>query len=111
VVVPAPICVAACCLLRIWAHRRGCRQDESSPKVSSDVGYTITFAGLSVGAATLNAEFRKVCTALPHGPSPGAHAASCSTVIVLDLARLVPEVGSSHLLHLDDGESEADSRP
>ena len=59
-VFPAPICgavVFACCAVGHIGAAAG--QDETYAQSKLEVAYTITFARLSVGAATLNAEFKE----------------------------------------------------
>jgi len=59
-VCPAPIrgaVVLACCAVGQIGAAAG--QDESYAQSKLDVAYTITFARLAVGAATLNAEFKE----------------------------------------------------
>jgi hypothetical protein len=57
---PAPICgaiVFACCA--VGHIRAAVGQDETYAQSKLEVAYTITFARLSVGVATLNAEFKE----------------------------------------------------
>ena len=59
-VFPGPICgavVFACCAVGHIGAAVG--QDETYAQSKLEVAYTITFARLSVGAATLNAEFKE----------------------------------------------------